>query len=623
MTIRHWIVGIVLLALIGAAGVGVLRTRPEAPPETEEAAAGKPAGNSLLNKAKPKARRTLVDQSPLLTARKLAALAATPEEQAIAHAAEKAGDHEVDLAFFDRLRDAEETPPKLSPEAKLLADRKQKAQNTLAEDQEGLTQLKRKLAAAPAAQKDNLQDQIDVAQAQVELDQDEVDDAAEDLEQAGGDPQAKLKHLKAEHDASDHNDVQAGSAADPHERDYQSHTLYNVFRAWRAWRAKKWLVVDAQQETATKQERLKKRHDTFAAKVAHETEELESARQQAKGFSSGSTPTDRIQSQAGAASALMSLKQVTHDQRNLADLARRMQDEKELNDLYGNWITLIEARERAALHNIFESLLWILLVALAVYLISRVVDQLIDRLFRGTNTESKRIETMHSVTKLAVQAAGLIVVLLMILGMPTQTATILGFVGAGLTVALKDFIVPFFGWFVLIGGNGLRVGDWVEINGVAGEVVEIGLLRTVLMETGNWTDAGHPTGRKVAFPNSFAIEGHFFNFSTSSQWMWDELQLEIPANQDPYGVIDNLQKVVAKETEASAKEAGDEWGRATTRYRVKSFSAEPAINVRPTGSGVEVRVRYITRAHERHETRKRLNEAVVELMHGKREVVKQ
>jgi len=83
-----------------------------------------------------------------------------------------------------------------------------------------------------------------------------------------------------------------------------------------------------------------------------------------------------------------------------------------------------------------------------------------------------------------------------------------------------------------------------------------------------------------------------------------------------------LQKLVAKDTEANAHEAEEEWQRTTTRYHVQAFSATPAISLRPTGSGVEVRVRYITRAYERHETRKRLYEAIVELMQGKREEVK-
>jgi hypothetical protein len=123
--------------------------------------------------------------------------------------------------------------------------------------------------------------------------------------------------------------------------------------------------------------------------------------------------------------------------------------------------------------------------------------------------------------------------------------------------------------------------------------------------------------------NNFAIEGHFFNFTTSGQWMWDELQLSIPGGEDPYAVIDGLQKLVAKETEQNAHKAEAEWSKSTMRYRVQSFSAEPAINVRPNGSAVDVSVRYITRAYDRHETRKRLYAAVVELMHGKPGAVKQ
>src|SRR5262249_28519303 len=153
-------------------------------------------------------------------------------EQALAHEAEKIGDHEVDLAFFDALRTAEENPPPLSAEAKEIAERKKKAEAALKEDQEQIAQLTRKLATAPESQKDNLQDQIDVAKAQMGLDQDELDDASEDLEEAGGDPQSKIKRLQEEHEASDHAaQAAAGSAVNAHEADYTAHTLLSVGRA--------------------------------------------------------------------------------------------------------------------------------------------------------------------------------------------------------------------------------------------------------------------------------------------------------------------------------------------------------------------------------------------------------
>jgi hypothetical protein len=117
--------------------------------------------------------------------------------------------------------------------------------------------------------------------------------------------------------------------------------------------------------------------------------------------------------------------------------------------------------------------------------------------------------------------------------------------------------------------------------------------------------------------NSFAIEGHFFNFTTSGQWMWDELKFMVPSNQDPYRVVDGIQKILDQETSKDSASAEEEWRRTTSRYRVQSISAAPSISVVPSGDSVELRVRYITRAYERLDVRKRLNESVVKLMRGK------
>jgi len=618
MKLRHWMTAVVLLLLMAAAIVGLVRTREPAQPTESEELGATAAGKKLLVRTEPANEHPLVDQRPLQTARRMASLATTPEELRLAHEAEKVADHEVDLAFADALRTAALNPPKLTPEAREMAARKSKAEAALGADKETIAQLTRKLGTAPEKQKDNLQDQIDVAKAQLDLDQDEFDDSSEDLERAGGDPQAKIRQLQQQHEAGGHGEVAAGTAANLAEQDYKAHTVLAVLRAWRALRAKKAQLAEALQETAGKQDRLGLRHTRDEKQVEQDKEDREAAKARAAGFARSSNAASREESKASAQAALQSLKRFTDDQHNLADIGKRLQDEQELNEIYASWIGLVEIRERAALHGMIAAGLWILVVVLVVWL----VDRLIERLFSGVTAENKRIATLRSVVKFAVQAAGAIAILFIVFGMPNETTTILGLAGAGLTVAMKDFIVAFFGWFVLMGRNGIRVGDWVEIEGVGGEVVEIGLLKTILLETGNWTDSGHPTGRRVSFVNSFAIEGHYFNFSTSGQWMWDELQFAIPAEQDPYAVIEGLQKLVAKDTESNAKQAEEEWQSATTRYHVQAFSAAPAVNVRPSGSGVEVRVRYITRAYERHETRKRLYEAVVALMRGKREEVK-
>jgi small-conductance mechanosensitive channel len=167
-----------------------------------------------------------------------------------------------------------------------------------------------------------------------------------------------------------------------------------------------------------------------------------------------------------------------------------------------------------------------------------------------------------------------------------------------------------------MGRHGIHVGDWVEINGVRGEVIEISLLRTVLLETGNWTDSGQPTGRQVAFLNQYAVDGYYFNFSTSGQWLWDELQVLIPGGRNPYPFIEQIRAIVDKETEPNRHLADLEWQRVSRRYGVRSFTAQPTVNLKPTDAGVVVIIRYVTRAEDRSEVRFRLSRAVVKLLHA-------
>ena len=501
-----------------------------------------------------------------------------------------------------------------------LPQRKDKAEQALKEDQEAIAALTRKLAAAPESQKDNLQDQIDVAKAQMDLDQDEVDDAAEDLEQAGGDPQAKIKRLKAEHDASDQAPkAAAGSNVNPYEQDYQARTFLNVFRAWNALREKKAQLEAARDEAMAKQQRLAVRHTTLQAQGRQGEREPGGGQAAGEGICQGQRRGEPRRLQGGGnGSARFSEAVHARSEESGGPREAAAGSSSRSATFIPTGLFWSRIANEPPCTDMIESVLWILLVLVAVY----VANRLIEQLFTGMKAENKRIDTLRAVAKFAAQALGVILIAFLIFGMPNQTTTVLGLAGAGLTVAMKDFIVGFFGWFVLMGRNGLRVGDWVEINGVTGEVIEVGLLKTVLLETGNWTDAGHPTGRRVSFVNTFAIEGHFFNFTTSGQWMWDELELAIPNDQDPYAIIDALQKVVEKETEENARKAEAEWSHSTTRYRVQSLSAKPSINVRPTGSSIEVSVRYITRAYERHETRKRLYAEVLELLRGKRVPVK-
>jgi small-conductance mechanosensitive channel len=574
---------------------------------------------------------SLVDQRPLQTARNMAAVAATPAERELAQEAARLADHEVDLAFASALREATQHPAPVSPETRQLEARVKKLAAKVAAEQDSVNRLGQLLAKAPETDKPRLQQEQQLVSAQLELDKDGLDDAQNDLMRAGGNPVGKIERMREEHEGATHastntplaSSVAASSAAAASAAASETGSLIAEVQSWSSVRNALRQVRQAQQEAVSAAAALAHGHEALEQETEQEQTQSAAGPAGTEGGRAGPANAGNGQTASGTASnggaaasgQLATLKHLAGDQKTLAEFDQRAQDEQELADVYGSWVGVLQARERGAAHSILVSILWVLLVALAVL----VAGQLIDRFVNKLGVDRKRFLDLRVVLRFTAQAVGLLAVVFIIFGKPAQMPTIVGLAGAGLTVALKDFIVGFFGWFVLMGRNGIRVGDWVEIEGVGGEVAEVGLLRTVLLETGNWTDAGHPTGRKVAFVNSFAIEGHYFNFSTSGQWMWDELQLAIPAERDPYPLIQEIRNIVAKETQASSRQAEEEWQRVTRQYGVKSFSADPGIDVRPTASGVQVVVRYIARAHERHEIRARLNHALVELLHGRKD----
>jgi small-conductance mechanosensitive channel len=602
MKSKRAIVGALIVLLLVAAGYGILRTRPPASPSES----GTLTGTSLA--ATNSQGQALVDQSALATAQRLAQTPNTPAEEPYAKEALRLADKEMDLAFATAVREAAEHPPVLSPEAKQIETKLQKAENAVDADKAQIAQLTAAEDKATGSRKDTLDDQLDLAKAQLELDQDEVDDAKQDLIVAGGDPQGRIQTMVEEHEAaSQSSDTTKVLVSAPAE----TRGLVRHFQQWWAFHQKQLQLWRAKQEAESAAATLSAKHKSLEQKI--DVSKQKSAPTPAPAGSAGAQDKPAIRSREESETLVNSTKARSAQAKALSTLDKRVENEKKLAEIYGKWIGVVAAGQRTVLNSALGNISIILVIAL----IGLFFDGWIQKLLGRTSLDRRQVETLRAVTRVSLQVAGVVLILLVIIGPPPNLGTFLGLAGAGLTVALKDFIVGFIGWFVLMGRNGIRLGDWVEINGVTGEVVELGMFHTVLLETGNWTDSGHPTGRRVTFTNSFAIEGHYFNFSTSGQWLWDELQVVLPAGQDPYPLVDAIQKKVIEATAESGKKAEQEWRGSARAGDMRNLSAAPAINVKPVIGGVEIAVRYITNAHDRYDIRAKLNHILVDLLGGK------
>jgi small-conductance mechanosensitive channel len=589
------IAAIVLVALLGAVAYGLFRT-------------GQPVSVPTMYIKGGSGQAPLVDQTPLLTAQRLAQMPTSKEEQPFAEEALRLGDHEMDLAFAAAVRDAEEHPAVLSAEAKEIQARLQHAEKAVEADKEEVARLTAAYEKAGADKKDSLDDQLDVAKAQQELDQDEADDAKQDLIRSGGDMKGRIQSMVEEHEAASHvADTMHVAVSNPGE----TAGLIHRMQQWSALHQKHLHLWHARQDAESMAMSLTARHNALESQIsAGRSRATQTDEQTTSGADTGRSKKHLNLNREESTALVKATRLRASAQKNLAGFGKRIDDQKQLSEVYAGWTSVVAAKQRSVLRRMLTGLL----IILSILLVGIFFDRWLERLLDKTSLDRRQVETMRTVTRVAVQICAVLFILLVIFGPPSQLGTILGLAGAGLTVALKDFIVGFLGWFVLMGKNGIRLGDWVEINGVTGEVVELGMFHTVLLETGNWTDSGHPTGRRVTFTNSYAIEGHYFNFSTSGQWMWDELQVVLPTGQDPYPVIDAIQKKVAEATSETAKQAEQEWQHAARSRQMNVLSAAPAVNVKPVIGGVEIAVRYITSANERYKLRAKLNQAAVDLL---------
>ena len=538
--------------------------------------------------------KAIVDQTPWQTAQALAAVAVTAEEQEYARDAERLAAHQVDQAFATALRQASlsATHRTLTGKALALSQRVQQLQDLVSEDKSLVQVLTppKDAAGSNAAHFD--EDDLAVAKAQLDIDSDQLDDAQNELNRATGDNRADIQAELAAHEAAMRKyESDAASRGEVAVISVARHsTLAGRIGAWFNQSSRINLLNEAQQRT----------NDNVAKLTAERAAQDAAANASQKTISSAHERTE-----------ILAAMQEQRTQRQLLSIYDdRIETGQQLSAIYAKWATQVQLQHRILLHLILRSLALVLFILILTVL----GDAIVRRVMALPSIGRRQMHTLRMVLELGVQVLGALLILFVIFGMPQQTPTILGLVTAGITIVLQDFILAFFGWFFLMGKNGMRVGDWVEINGVGCEVTEIGIIYTTLLETGALNDKGLPTGRRIAFLNSFAIRGQYFNFTTSGQWMWDEFAVAVPATSDPRAVLERINKVVVDDTAADARIAEQEWSRVTRGDAMSRFRAEPVVTLRPAGTGNEIQVRYMTRASNRFDTRNLIYQRVIDIL---------
>ena len=187
-----------------------------------------------------------------------------------------------------------------------------------------------------------------------------------------------------------------------------------------------------------------------------------------------------------------------------------------------------------------------------------------------------------------------------------------GIVAAGIAVALQDLFKNFVGGVIIFVTGIYRVGDRVEINSRKGDVIDIDILYTTLMEMGEWMSGDQPTGRLTIIPNGYILSGSVNNYTKDHTFLWDEISVPITYDSDWKEAVAIILSVVRRETEEVGREAEKSLSSLEEKYYLPRKVVEPAVFITMTDNWINFNIRYMTEVRERRMTKNKLSRLILD-----------
>lgn len=188
----------------------------------------------------------------------------------------------------------------------------------------------------------------------------------------------------------------------------------------------------------------------------------------------------------------------------------------------------------------------------------------------------------------------------------SQLITVLTIIGAGLAVALRDVLLSFVGWVHLQLHPPYRPGDRIEVNQIRGDVVDIGLTQTTMLEIGEWVEANQSTGRLLHIPNGWIYQHGVKNDTEGFEYLWFEQFVIVTFDSNWERAREIILEIAETEVPNCEKDARKQLREMTSEYLVQMNVLSPYVYVSLADSGVKLTLRHLTAARGRRTVRHEL-----------------
>ncbi|MFP4001484.1 MAG: mechanosensitive ion channel family protein [Thermoplasmata archaeon] len=272
----------------------------------------------------------------------------------------------------------------------------------------------------------------------------------------------------------------------------------------------------------------------------------------------------------------------------------------------GLWFTSLRYPDSVVMDLFFTALSFTL-----IYLIFKI---LLEETLASRVRNRKTRYSFRKIVSILYLSTFLIILFRIWIEDPQALLVTYGLIAAGVAISLQDFFKSLVGGVLIIMTGLYTVGDRVELEGRYGDVIDIGILSTTLLEIREWVDGEQPTGRVITIPNKVMISGTIINYTKDNNFLWDEIKISIEYGSDWKGAIEIIEKITEKETASMAEKASEELRGLQEKYYITDRSVVPSVYVKINDDRINLSVRYITDARARRDLHDKLSRKIFEAL---------
>jgi small-conductance mechanosensitive channel len=248
-----------------------------------------------------------------------------------------------------------------------------------------------------------------------------------------------------------------------------------------------------------------------------------------------------------------------------------------------------------------------LALSLAVVIVTLIVYRAFRNAIKRRVEDATRLQSMRVAVRNVLAVVSFVIIVLIWLPTGNNLLTALGILGAGLAIASQEMVGSLVAGLNIWVGSVYRVGDRVRVGEVVGDVMDISLLRTTVMEVGDWVKADQYTGRVVTVANRIVWTNSVYNYTKHWGYLWDEITLPITYESDWQRAAELILEHGQTYTVEMQADAEAKLSRMIDRFPLKETTVEPTLYLAMTDNWIELTLRFVVDAQERRKVKGRLH----------------